>query len=84
MKQALEARMWLHTLALLRNSLQLERWPVAVQLTQTKHVTGGGTPAPWVGRLVLGPATPRVMLPAALRGQRQPGGFDRDSGSDQL
>ncbi len=47
--------MWRCTLARLRNSLQLEWWPVAVQLTQTRRVTGGGTPAPWVGGPVLGP-----------------------------
>jgi hypothetical protein len=76
--------MWRHTPALLRNSLRLERWPVAVPLTQTKRVTGGGTQAQWVGGPVLGQATPRAILPAVRPGQRQPGGFDRDSGSEPL
>ena len=31
--------MWLRTLAQWRKSPRLERWPVAVQLTQTKRVT---------------------------------------------
>ena len=47
-KQALVARMWRRTPARLRNSPRLERWPVAVQLTQTKRVTPqwiGGPPA---------------------------------------
>jgi hypothetical protein len=70
--------MWRRTPARLRNSQRLERWQVAVRLTQTKRVTGGGTPAPWVGGPVLGPVTPSAMLPAALRGQPQPGGFDCD------
>ncbi len=76
--------MWWRTPAQLRNSPRLERWLVVVQLTQTKYVTGGGTPAPWVGGPVFAQATPRVMLPAALSGQRQPCGFDHDSGSEPL
>ncbi len=41
-KQALVARMWRHTAALLRNSLLLERWLVAVQLTQMKRLNHTG------------------------------------------
>jgi hypothetical protein len=45
-KQGLEQRMWRTTADRWRNSPRLERWPVAVQWTQTKRPTGaGGTAA---------------------------------------
>jgi len=45
-KQGLEPRMWRSTADRWRNSPRLERWPVAVQWTQTKRPTGaGGTAA---------------------------------------
>ncbi len=50
-KQALDAAMWLCTLARLRNSLRLERLPVLQQLTQTKRVTPH-----WMGGQASGPA----------------------------
>ena len=54
-KQALEARMWRRTPALLRNSPRLERWQVDVQLTQTKRVA---VPPhwQWIGWSASGPA----------------------------
>ena len=53
-KQALVALMWRRTPARLRNSPRLDRWPVSVQLTQTKRVTpqwivGAGAPGPAAG-----------------------------------
>ncbi len=48
-KQTMEARMWRHTPAQWRKSHQLERWPVAEQLTQTKRITAGVTGGPASG-----------------------------------
>ena len=57
-KQGLEPRMWRSTADRWRNSPRLERWPVAVQWTQTKRRTGAG------GTRTAGPAGPGPAIDA--------------------
>ena len=69
-KQALEARMWRQTQALLRNSPRLERWPVDVQLTQTKRVA---VLPQWIGGQASGQALDAITATSnRVRTSRMP------------
>ena len=70
-KQGLEPRMWRSTADRWRNSPRLERWPVAVQWTQTKRPTGaGGTALSRQQGLCLEDASASRTVQSGRTGQR--------------